>query len=263
MVRCEIQAMDQHWSSHRLAISLPDRGFGCKALARDMGFHQASSQSNPRSAWPVPVPCALARTGLQRALERELTGEVAQVRVRQENSLRRELERIDDYFENYERELINRTKRSSNKSSKVKMADRLAAAKAEHVRRRADQVLRHEIRVYPQVDATLLFAEKAWRAPLQVEQARQQTAINALFVPRSRRWAVERSAATTTRRIINMRSNKPVGNCQKHEWHKEIITLRLGESGVAHSLAAFDQLVLVSNPCRGTSSYSMACITSP
>lgn len=192
VVRCEVQAMDQHWSSHRIAISLPD-GASDESLARDLGFYQASSESNPNIPWPAPDPVKW-RAVLQRALEGELTGEVAEVRVRQENSLRRELERIDDYFDNYERELMARARRSSNESSKLKMGDRLAAAKAEHVRRRADQVLRHEIRVHPHVDTALLVAENAWRAALQVEQAGQQKTLDALFVPRSRRWAVERPA---------------------------------------------------------------------
>jgi hypothetical protein len=113
------------------------------------------------------------------------------VRARQENSLRRELERIDDYFENYEQELTARAKRSSNENTRTKTADRLAAAKAEHGRRRADQLARHEIHVHPHVDALLLVAEKAWRAQLQVEQAHQPQTMDALFVPRSRRWELD------------------------------------------------------------------------
>jgi hypothetical protein len=190
-VRCEIQAMDQHWSSHRIAISLPD-GDSDETLARDMSFHQTSSQSNPEITWLAADP-AHWHGLLRRALEGELAGDIAHVRVRQENSLRRELGRIDDYFENYERELVSRAKRSSNESARVKTEDRLAAAKADHVRRRADQVSRHEIRVHPHVDATLMVAEKAWRASLLVEQGRQQKAVDAIYVPRSRRWAVDRS----------------------------------------------------------------------
>jgi hypothetical protein len=41
------------------------------------------------------------------------------------------------------------------------------------------------------VGALLLVAEKAWRAQLQVQQARQPQTIDALFVPRSRRWALD------------------------------------------------------------------------
>jgi hypothetical protein len=189
VARCEIQAMDQHWSLHRLAMSLPG-GESDEALARDIGFHQETDGSTAEIIWPALNP-ARWRELLQLALENEVAGEVAQVRARQENSLRRDLERIDDYFENYERELIARVKRRSKENSKTKTADRLAAAKAEHERRRADQLARHEIRVHFHVDALLLVAEIAWRARLQVEQARQAQTIDALFVPRSRRWVLE------------------------------------------------------------------------
>jgi hypothetical protein len=189
VARCEIQAMDQHWSLHRLALSLPG-GESDEALARDIGFHQESAGSTAGIVWPAHDP-ARWRELLQLALEIEVAGEVARVRARQENSLRRELERIDDYFENYQQELAARAKRSSNENARTKTADRLAAAKAEHGRRRADQLARHEIHVHPHMDALLLVAEKAWRAQLQVQQARQPQTIDALFVPRSRRWELD------------------------------------------------------------------------
>ncbi|MGD0814876.1 MAG: hypothetical protein ABSA83_14825 [Verrucomicrobiota bacterium] len=189
VARCEIQAMDQHWSLHRLAISLPG-GESDETLARDIGFHQETAESTAEIIWPALNP-ERWRELLQLALENEVAGEVDRVRARQENSLRRELERIDDYFENYEQELTARAKRSSNENAKTKTADRLAAAKAEHGRRRADQLARHEIHVHPHVGALLLVAEKAWRAQLQVQQARQPQTIDALFVPRSRRWALD------------------------------------------------------------------------
>jgi hypothetical protein len=186
IARCEIQAMDQHWSLHRLAISLPG-GEADEGLAQELGFHQESAAAPPELRWPAPDP-ARWRELLQAAFELETAGEVARVRARQEQSLRREWERIDDYFANYERELTARARRSSNANSKMRTADRLAAAKAEHDRRRADQLARHEILVHPQVDALLLVAEKAWRARLQVDQARQSRSLEARLVPRSRRW---------------------------------------------------------------------------
>jgi len=82
-----------------------------ESLARDMAFHHETAQSAADIVWPAPDP-ARWRELLQRAFEGEVAGEVARVRVRQENSLRRELERIDDYFENYERELTARANRS-------------------------------------------------------------------------------------------------------------------------------------------------------
>jgi hypothetical protein len=190
VVRCEIQAMDQHWSLHRLAVSLPG-GESDESLARDMAFHHETAEAAADILWPALDP-ARWRELLQRAFEGEVAGEVARVRARQENSLRRELERIDDYFENYERELTARAKRSSNENAKMKTADRLAAARAEHERRRADQLARHEIRVQPHVDALLLVGEKAWRVRLQVERAHQAQTLDALFIPRSRRWELGR-----------------------------------------------------------------------
>jgi len=189
VARCEIQAMDQHWSLHRLAMSLPG-GDADETLAQNIGFHQQTAELSPEIVWPRPDP-ARWRELLQVVFENEVAAELARVRVRQENSLRRELERVDDYFANYENELIARAKRSSNENSKTKTADRLAAAKAEHARRRADQLTRHEIRVYPHVDGLLMVAEKAWRARLRVDLARQPQTIDALFIPRSRRWQLD------------------------------------------------------------------------
>jgi hypothetical protein len=187
--RCEIQAIDQHWSLHRVAISLPN-GELDDNLAQDLGFHQTSAETIGEIAWPTPDPAQWSML-LKRALEQELTGDLARVRARQENSLRREWERLDDYFENYERELMARSRRSSSESAKLKVADRLAAANAEHARRRADQLARHEIRVKPHVDGLLLVAENVWRATLRVEHSHRPQTLNAVFLPRSRRWVIE------------------------------------------------------------------------
>jgi hypothetical protein len=193
LARCEIQAMDQHWSLHRLAISLPD-GEADEALAQELGFHQETAAAPPQNLWPAPDPVRW-RELLQAALELEVAGEVARVRTRQEHSLRRELERIDDYFTNYERELTARAHRSSSENARIKTVDRLAAARAEHQRRQGDQVARHEILVHPQVDTLLLVAEPAWHARLQVERARQSGITEAVFVPRSRRWQLVEAAS--------------------------------------------------------------------
>jgi hypothetical protein len=182
--------MDQHWSLHRLAVSLPG-GESDESLARDMAFHHETADPAAEIPWPALDP-GRWRELLHLAFQSEVAGEVDRVRARQENSLRRELDRIDDYFENYERELTARAQRSSNENTKTKTADRLAAARAEHERRRADQLARHEIRVQPYMDALLLVAERAWRARLQVERAHQTETMDALFVPRSRRWELGR-----------------------------------------------------------------------
>ena len=185
VVRCEIQAMDQQWSLHRLAISLAD-GRSDEGLARDLGFQQESA-ADQRIAWPA-ADASRWREWLRAAFESEVAGELARVRTRQERSLRRELDRVDDYFENYENELTTRARRSASGNSRARLADRLAAAKAEHARRRSDQVARHEIRVLPHVDALLLVAEAAWRCVLEIEQGRQIRTLPARFVPRARRW---------------------------------------------------------------------------
>ena len=186
LARCELQAIDQHWSLHRVAISLPG-GEADEHLTQEMDFYQTGREATPEIIWPATDPAAW-RALLQRAFEHELAGEITRIRARQEHSLRRELERIDDYFENYARELSARTVRTVNTPAKVKSADRLAAAKAEHARRRADQVARHEIRIQPHLEALLLVAERAWRAKLFVARSHCARTLEAMFVPRSRKW---------------------------------------------------------------------------
>ena len=186
VARCEIQAIDQHWSLYRMAVSLPG-GEPDESLARALDFTPAASQSADEIYWPASDP-ARWKDLIEAALEMELADELDRVRARQENSLRRELERIDDYFQNYAQELKSRSSRTSSSNVAIKAEERLAAAKAEHARRRADQVARHEIRVHPRVDALLLVAERAWSARLTVEQGHYAEVIEALFVPRSRRW---------------------------------------------------------------------------
>jgi len=186
LVRCEIQAIDQHWSLRRLAVSLSD-GEPDESLAREVSFARADPEPGAGMAWPTPDP-ARWDVWVREALEADLAQELAGIRARQENYLRRELDRIDDYFANYEQELADRAARSTSGSAKLKTTERLAAAKAEHTRRRADQVARHEIRVHPHFDALLLVAEPAWRCQLQVEMGRQAETLEARLVPRARRW---------------------------------------------------------------------------
>ena len=185
LIRCEIQAIDQHWSLRRLAVALPN-GEPDESLAQAVSFAQADPAAAD-IAWLAPEP-ARWQAFLRAALEAGLADELAAIRMRQENYLRRELDRIDEYFEGYARELTARAARSSSQSAKLKTAERLAAARAEHTRRRADQVARHEIRVQPHIDALLLAAEPAWHGSVQVEVGRQAQTIEAQFVPRARRW---------------------------------------------------------------------------
>ena len=186
LARCELQAIDQHWSLHRVAISLPG-GEADEHLAEEFNFYQTGGEATSEIIWPSPDPAAWQAL-LQRAFEHELANELLPIRARQEYSLRREVERIDDYFENYAHELSARAARTVNAQAKIKSADRLAAAKAEHARRRADQVARHEIRVHPHLEALMLVAERAWRAKLGVERSHRARTLEALFVPRSRKW---------------------------------------------------------------------------
>jgi hypothetical protein len=186
LVRCEIQAIDQHWSLHRLAVSLPG-GEPDELLAREFSFAQADPETGAAPTWPAPEP-ARWQTFLRIALETDLAAELAAVRARQQNYLRRELDRLGEYFAGYEHELTARAARSATQTSKVRTSDRLAAAKAEHARRRADQIARHEIRVQPHLDALLLAAEPAWRASLSVERAHVPRTVEPLFVPRARKW---------------------------------------------------------------------------
>ena len=186
LVRCEIQAIDQRWSLHRLAVSLP-AGRPDDALAREFSFAQADADGGTAIAWPAPDP-ERWQTFLKTALEADLATELADVRARQANYLRRELDRIDDYFVLYEHELTTRAARSASETTRIKTADRLKAAQAEHAHRRADQVARHEIRVHPHLDALLLVAEPAWRASLDLQQSHVAQTAEPLFVPRAREW---------------------------------------------------------------------------
>ena len=188
LVRCEIQAIDQHWSLRRLAFALP-KGQADEVLAESLSLAQADPAPQDIS-WPAPEPDRWMAF-LRAALEADLAGDLAAIRARQENYLRRELDRIDEYFQSYERELTARAARSTSQTAKLKTADRLAAARAEHTRRRADQVARHEIRVQPQIDALLLTAEPAWSATIRTDAAHQTQTLEARFVPRARRWFKE------------------------------------------------------------------------
>lgn len=192
LVRCEIQAIDQHWSLRRLAVSLSD-GAPDDALAATLDLTGVERTSSAELQWPTPE---LTRwhEWLCAALETDLAADLAVIRERQAKHLRRELERVDDYFEHYEQELATRAARTGREATKLKTADRLAAARAEHERRRADQVARHEIRTLAHLEGLLHTAEPAWRATLAVELAHQPRTLQALFVSRTRSWKVSESA---------------------------------------------------------------------
>jgi hypothetical protein len=184
LARCEIQAIDQRWTVHRVALSLTD-GVEDVDLAERIAFQKAGLPPTDLM-WPAiqPKSCEL---WLNEILKRELSEELASVRLRQESSLQRELDRIDDYFDQYEEDLSARAQRSRAENTKAKLDQRLSAAKADRARRRKDQIARHEIRVIPHVDAALLTAEKAWRGRIQLDSAGHDLE-EALYLPRSRQW---------------------------------------------------------------------------
>jgi hypothetical protein len=189
LVRCEIQAIDQHWSLHRLAISLPE-GRRDDALAAALDFAEVQSDAPGPAAWPGIDPASLKKS-LRLALEEDLAADLEKVRQRQESYLRRELTRIEEYFDNYEGELSQRRSRAGD-VSQIKLNERLAAAQAERERRRDDQIRRHEIRIIPHFDTMLLLAEPAWSATVSCVRSNTATRLPATFVPRSRRWELNR-----------------------------------------------------------------------
>lgn len=186
LARCEVQAIDQHWALHRVAVSLPD-GTPDDGLAREIGFARLAPDAPASLTWPAP-DLAAWRDHLGRAFRLDLEPDLTPIRARQEERLRRELERIDTYFETYEAELSARASRNPS----TRTADRLAAAKAEHARHRSDQTARHEIVIVPHLDALLLVAEPAWHGRVHIERAHQPAADRTVtFVPRARRWMAD------------------------------------------------------------------------
>lgn len=184
IVRCEIQAIDQVWSAHRIQFSTID---GRRATQDTM------LTFDPRPPADVPWPeldLVTLPEHLAAALSANLEPELEDVRARQQRHLTRELQRIDEYFANYERELRGRRIRGGADAATARknVEERVAAAKAEHRRRRLDQLDRHAIRITPHVDALLLVAEPAWATRVAVPHGREQQTRSALFVPFTRQW---------------------------------------------------------------------------
>jgi hypothetical protein len=189
LARCEIQAIDQQWSLHRLALNFAD-GRSDESLAEKLDFAEVNARPEETISWPA-LDLARWQERITNALSEELTPDLARVRARQSNYLRRELDRIDDYFENYERELQQRAGRSRSPEAHAKLEQRLAAARLEHEHRRNDQVQRHEIRVIPHLDGLMLVAEPAWGATVSWDENHQPRRVIAHFLPRARRWFID------------------------------------------------------------------------
>ena len=185
LVRCEIQAIDQHWSTHRLAITLPG-GVPDESLAAEWDFAELDSKPASEPEWPNPSPAEL-KAWLETGVRAATRGELENIQKRQQEYLQRELSRIGQYFSGYELELTSRADRSQNETTRLKTKDRLAAAQAEHARRRADQIQRHEIRIIPRVDALSLVAEPAWQTQVTQHLALFENA--ARFVAALQRFA--------------------------------------------------------------------------
>jgi len=184
-VRCELQAIDQTGLFHRLAVNLAD-GRQDALLETELDYFTVQ----PPPAEPVPWPELLLvpwQAWLTRALAEDLRDDLAEVRRRQEHYLKRELDRIDAYFLNYEQELQARMARQHKPEAVARCQDRLRAAETEHARRRDDQVHRHEIRVIPHVDSLLITAETAWQTRMC---ERHGAPVLGTYLPRVRRWFV-------------------------------------------------------------------------
>ncbi len=187
LARCEIQAIDQHWALHRLAISLVNH-LRDETLPASLDFVELTP-APAKLDWPRP-DLNLWRVWLNEAFALELEPDLLAIRARQQQYLRRELERIDQYFDSYEKELTARARRSHADSAKIKVQDRLAAAQAEHTRRRLDQVRRHEVHVVPHLDALVMIAEPAWQGNVSFILKGENKTTAALYLPRCRRWVV-------------------------------------------------------------------------
>lgn len=191
-VRCEVQAIDQSWSLHRLAVSLSD-GRPDRSLEEDLDFCGVQSAPGEPPPWPQPK-MKVWGAWLANALTTELDAELAAIQRRQQLFLERELKRLDEYFRQYEQEIETRRDRQQKEEARSRYLDRLRAAEAEHARRREDQVKRHEVRLIPHVDALLLIAETAWET--NVGASRDPKARRMVFVSRARQWFEPCATAT-------------------------------------------------------------------
>ena len=187
-VRCEVQANDQSWSSHRFAFTLPN---GERDKSLEFALEQMIQVEPVETDWPPLDPNAVAEW-IARALHSELVLELSKIKERQQLLLRRELHRIDEYFENYGHELQERLGRQHKEETAKRYADRLEAARLEHNRRRTDQIERHTIHVVPHIDALLIVAEPAFGTRVSWQAGREERTASALFAPRTRRWHMRR-----------------------------------------------------------------------
>ena len=182
LVRCEIQAIDQHWSLRRLAVSLPD-GAPDEALARALDL---TRRRRRQARWPATEP-ARWREFLRAALEADLAADLAAIRDRQSHIC----------VANW----IAWTITSSTMSRNSPPARRAPATRA-RIKTADGSPPPRPTRSSPgrsggaprnpcpaHLEALLLIAEPAWRAGLTVVRSHHpHKPLSALFVPRARRW---------------------------------------------------------------------------
>jgi hypothetical protein len=187
-LRCEIQAVDQHWSQHRLAINL-STGEPDPQLAEQLPILEPWNNPVPFN-WPQfrQDEC---RKALLAALEQEAGATVKSVKDRQSKYLQRELATVDRYYDDYSEALARRLNRTRSDAGRSKMEERLKAAQLEHHIRRIDQIKRHEIRVHAHVDALLMVAEPAHKTQVRYVHERQERQQDALWIPRIRSWSLD------------------------------------------------------------------------
>ena len=184
-VRCEVQAIDQAWSCHRLAFSLP-KGTRDPALEGSLD-HLTAASHGPAPEWPELDSATLGQW-VANSLGADMAQELGAIKARQQRYLHRELVRIETYFTQYEAELTERLGRQRKAESKLRYEQRLQAAKADHQRKCAEQIARHAIRIVPHLDGCLLLAEPAFRTRVHWLAGGAVHEIPAVFVPRIRRW---------------------------------------------------------------------------
>jgi len=189
VVRLEIQSIEQHWALHRIACAWP-------GAWRDHNLEENLLMLAPQKAvggeeilWPECSPDEQNKT-LRQLLE-GIRDDIGPVLGRQQKYLEKELRRIDLYFTRQIAELKSRARPTgAAKSVHTKIDERIDATRAEHARRREDQVQRHEVVVVPHVDAVTCVAEPAWQCNVRLAKNRGPALADGMFVfvPRLRRW---------------------------------------------------------------------------
>ena len=183
-VRCEVQSIDQAWSCHRLAFSLPG---GVRDVTLEQSLDHLTPAQNGPATWS-DVDANQLGEWVNKSLSADLAHELAEVKAQQQRYLTRELIRIETYFSQYEAELTERMARQRKTESKQRFEQRLKAAQADHERKRSEQIARHTIRVIPHIDGCLMVAEPAFRSHVHWISGRETHSVPAVFVPRIRRW---------------------------------------------------------------------------